>query len=99
MPYLALVHLRERRCATCGDLLAAAGARSFIVDLLGEPLNFADNVPEEMIAEITCANGHDTTLYIPNDIGAEETLLTPEDAPIAKDATVIPTVASIEPTE
>lgn len=45
--------------------------------------------PEEMTVEIECPNGHPVTLYVPNEIAAEETLRTPETAPIARDATIV----------
>lgn len=87
MPFLALVHLKALPCATCGELLAPAGARSFVVDEDGNPVDFpADRAPEEMVVDIHCAHGHETMLYVPNEIGAEEALLTPEDAPIGRDA-------------
>lgn len=70
--------------------LAEAGARSFIVDGQGDPVLFAeDDPPAEMIVQITCRNGHDTRLTVPNEISAEETLQTPEDAPVATDAVLI----------
>lgn len=91
MPYLALVHLRELRCKTCNALLALAGARSFIVDLSGEPHNFVEGaVPEEMTLDMTCPNGHDTQLLVPNEIAAEEVLLIPDEAPVAVDAVIVP---------
>jgi hypothetical protein len=87
MPFLALVHLHELHCPTCNALLAAAGARSFIVGANGEPINFStEEPPAEMTVDILCPNGHNVTLYVPNEIGAEETLSTPEDAPIGRDA-------------
>jgi len=87
MPFLALVHLRELRCATCDALLAEGGARSFVVDERGEAINFSsEDPPAEMAIDIVCPNGHETRLYVPNEIGAEETLSTPEDAPIGRDA-------------
>lgn len=87
MPFLALVHLRELRCPECETLLAEAGARSFLVDASGEAINFSGSEPpEEMTVAIRCPQGHEATLYVPNEIGAEETLITPEDAPIARDA-------------
>ena len=90
MPFLALVHLRELRCAECNALLAEAGARSFIVDAAGNPLNFSqEEPPEEMTVVIACPNGHDTTLYVPNEVAAEETLVTPADSPIARDAVLV----------
>jgi hypothetical protein len=90
MPFLALVHLRERRCAQCGELLAAAGARSFVVDEDDNPVNFSqDEPPEEMTVALVCANGHVTRLQVPQELSAEETLATPDDAPIGRDATIV----------
>ncbi|HEX8806594.1 MAG TPA: hypothetical protein VF741_06575 [Candidatus Aquilonibacter sp.] len=90
MPFLALVHLRERRCAQCDALLGAAGARSFVVDTRGDPLNFSeDEPPEEMRVELVCQNGHTTTLRVPEDLAAEETLVTPDGAPIGRDAMIV----------
>jgi hypothetical protein len=90
MPFLALVHLRERRCAQCNALLGAAGARSFVVDQRGEPVNFSeDEPPEEMQVNVVCQNGHTTTLRVPEDLGAEETLVTPDGAPIGRDAMIV----------
>lgn len=88
--YLALVHLRDAVCSQCGAPLAAAGARSFVVDSDGAPHAFErDAVPEEMAANIQCENGHDNRFFVPNELAAEETLQTPEDAPIARDAEVL----------
>jgi len=90
MPFLALVHLRERRCPQCHALLGAAGARSFVVDERGDPVNFSqDDPPEAMVVEFVCPNGHRTALNVPEDLSAEETLATPEDAPIGRDATIV----------
>lgn len=90
MPFLALVHLRDLACAECGERLASAGARSFLVDDAGEAVGFAENeIPEEMTVEIRCARGHLTRLFVPNEIGAEEALVVPDDAPIAKDAIIV----------
>lgn len=90
MPFLALVHLRELRCAQCNELLADAGARSFLVDASGEAVHFAEEEPpDEMTAAIYCSRKHENLLYVPNEIGAEETLYTPEQAPIARDATML----------
>lgn len=87
MIYLALVHLRDLACEACGAPLAVAGARSFIVTEDDEPLGFEANaVPEEMTVELRCPFGHTTTMFVPNEIGAEETMQTPEDAPIGADA-------------
>lgn len=90
MPFLALVHLHDLRCGECSELLAAAGARSIIVDEQDEPVNFeSGGVPEEMQVELICNLGHDTLLYVPNEIAAEETLTTPDDAPIGRDAMLV----------
>ena len=89
MIYLALVHLRDLACEPCGAPLAVAGARSFIVADDGEPVGFEPGaVPEEMTVELRCPLGHVTTLLVPNEIAAEETMQTPEDAPIGADAFV-----------
>ncbi len=90
MIYLALVHLRDMVCEACGAPLAEAGARSFIVDDDGEPHGFPeDAVPDEMNVELLCPLGHVSELFVPNEIGAEETMRTPEDAPIGADARII----------
>jgi hypothetical protein len=90
VPFLSLVHLRELTCAQCGKVLAAAGARSFIVDADGNPAHFSkDDPPAEIVVELTCRNGHATELNVPNEIAAEETLTTPEEAPIATDAVIL----------
>lgn len=90
MAYLSLVHLRALKCAQCGAELAQPGARSFVVNLAGDPIDFPDDGgPAEMSVELTCVNDHATTLLVPNEIGAEPTMLTPEDAPIATDAAVV----------
>ena len=90
MPFLALVHLRELRCAQCNELLASPGARSFLVDQNGEAMSFTqDEPPAEMTAAIVCSRGHENLLYVPNEIAAEETLYTPEGAPIARDAIML----------
>lgn len=87
--FLSIVHLRERRCGICNDLLAAPGARSFVVAADGSPEPFDRDDPlAEMTVEIRCANGHATQLFLPNEISAEETLLTPDDAPLGRDATL-----------
>ncbi|MDQ2873245.1 MAG: hypothetical protein M3R35_08975 [Candidatus Eremiobacteraeota bacterium] len=89
MPFLSLVHLRDMQCAVCKSPIARAGARSFVVDLGGTPIHFStDDPPAEMIVELVCSNGHANELNVPNEISAEETLSTPDDAPIACDATL-----------
>ncbi len=90
MPFLALVHLRERRCSQCNALLGTAGARSFVVDERGDPVNFSqDEPPEELRVELICENGHTTMLRVPEDLGAEDTLVTPDGAPIGRDAMIV----------
>ena len=85
--FLSLVHLRALRCALCDKLLAEPGSRSFIVDANGDPVSFpADNPPEEMTLEIVCEQGHVTQVSVPHEVGAEESLTTPDDAPVARDA-------------
>lgn len=90
MIYLALVHLRDLACTACGAPLAEAGARSFVVDADGEPHGFPEEgAPEELRVALTCPLGHENELYVPNEIGAEETMRTPDDAPIGADARII----------
>ncbi len=90
MIFLSLVHLRDLHCAACGALLASAGARSFVVDADDTPVGFSkDDQPAEMTVQIGCPNGHDTELLVPNEIGAEETLRTPDDAPLGADAVLL----------
>jgi hypothetical protein len=88
--FLSLVHLRELQCEECSALLAQPGARSFIVDAQGDPLPFsAEDPPAEMVVHVLCPNGHSTELNVPNEISAEESLNTPDDAPIGLDACLI----------
>jgi|GEM_PF-1451738 len=90
MPYLSLVHLRDLRCEHCKAVLAQAGARSFILDESGNPVNFSKNdPPAEIVVELDCPNGHATELNVPNEIAAEEALTTPEDARIGADARLV----------
>lgn len=90
MPFLALVHLRERRCPQCNALLGAAGARSFVVDQRWDPVSFSQDEPlEHMQVEVICENEHATMLRVPDDLGAEETLVTPDGAPIGRDAMIV----------
>jgi hypothetical protein len=85
--YLSLVHLRKLVCRECGALLAEPGARSFVVDAEGEAVKFDEqDQPAEMQLEMICPNGHSTGLFVPNEISAEETLATPDEAPLAGDA-------------
>jgi hypothetical protein len=85
--FLNLVHLRELRCRLCGELLAPPGARSFIVDNEGNPVHFsADHPPEQLVVELICSNGHATVVNVPGDISVEESMTTPDDAPVALDA-------------
>jgi hypothetical protein len=87
VPFLAVVHLRQLVCPECSAEIAPAGARSFVVDRGGSPINFdQERMPSEMTLSIACPNGHVATLLVPNEVAAEETLLTPEGAPIAPDA-------------
>jgi hypothetical protein len=87
MSYLALVHLHDLACSACSAPLAVAGARSFVVGADGMPIDFpAQNEPAEMEVELRCPLGHVTQLFVPNEIAAEEALLTPEEAPVGADA-------------
>lgn len=89
MPFLAIVHLHELTCSRCKALLARPGSRSFIVDGEGDPVPFdAEDPPAEMRVEILCPSGHAAVLFVPNEVSAEPALETPEDAPIAADATL-----------
>ena len=90
MPYLDVVHVRELRCPQCNALLATAGARSFIVDENGSPVSFlADDPPAAMLVEFMCPSEHVCSLTVPGQISAEETMTTPDDAPIAADARLV----------
>lgn len=83
------MHLRELRCDRCGEIVAQAGARSFITDQAGDPLYFTpEDPPAEMVVQFLCPNGHAVELNVPNEISAEEALATPDDAPIATDARI-----------
>ncbi len=87
MPFLAVVHLRDLACRECGAVIAAPGARSFVVDPEGAPLVVDEqSMPSEMTLTIACPRGHLTTVLVPNEVAVEETMATPEDAPIAADA-------------
>jgi hypothetical protein len=71
-------------------VVAAAGARSFIVNLDGDPVQFsAGDPPAEMVVHLLCSNGHANELNVPNEISAEESMVTPDEAPIAADACLI----------
>lgn len=88
--FLDLVHLLELRCEQCSAVLAQPGSRSFIVDNSGDPVNFSqDDPPAEMVVHLACPSGHTTELNVPNEISAEETLVTPDEAPIAVDACIV----------
>jgi len=90
LPFLDIVHVRERRCAQCGEIFAEPGSRSFIVDASGLPVNFdAEKPPEQLRLALTCPYGHVTTVNVPEDLSAEATLMTPDDAPIAVDAVLV----------
>jgi hypothetical protein len=87
VPFLAIVHLRQLVCRDCGAKIAEPGARSFVVGEDGTPVRFDEaNVPAAMTLSIACPNGHLTTLLVPNEVAAEETMATPDGAPIAADA-------------
>jgi hypothetical protein len=87
VPFLAVVHLRDLACRECGAEIAAPGARSFVVDPQGAPILFDEqSMPGEMTLTIACPRGHLSELLVPNEVGVEETLATPDAAPIAPDA-------------
>lgn len=88
--FLSIVHLVALKCEECSADLAQPGARSFIVDSQGDPVQFsADDPPAEMVVELSCPNGHVTELNVPNEISAEESMTTPDEAPIGADACLI----------
>lgn len=88
--FLSLVHLTELRCEQCNAPLAQPGARSFIVTLEGDPVRFSpDDPPAEMVVHLFCASGHASELNVPNEISAEESMMTPDDAPLGADACLI----------
>lgn len=88
--FLSLVHLAELRCEQCTELLAEPGARSFIVNGQGDPVDFsADDPAAEMVAQLVCSNGHATEVNVPNEISAEEAMSTPDEAPMGVDACLI----------
>jgi hypothetical protein len=88
--FLSLVHLTELRCEQCGDVLAEPGARSFIVTPGADPVVFSsEDPPAEMVVQVLCRCGHANELNVPNEISAEESLNTPDEAPIAADACLI----------
>jgi hypothetical protein len=88
--FLSLVHLTQLRCEECKDILAEPGARSFIVTLDGDPVRFSpDDPPAEMVVHLLCRNGHANELNVPNEISAEESLNTPDEAPLGADACLI----------
>lgn len=88
--FLSIVHLRELRCTLCSDILAPAGARSFIVDAAGDPVPFdSENIPPQMRLQIACSNGHVNEVDVPNEASAEEVMSTPDDAPAGKDAVLL----------
>ncbi|HTX58394.1 MAG TPA: hypothetical protein VMH02_01870 [Verrucomicrobiae bacterium] len=85
--FLSLVHLRDLRCGVCGTLLASAGARSFVVGGDGLPASFdQSDPPAELAAALLCPQGHEALLRVPGDVSAEESLATPDGAPVAADA-------------
>lgn len=90
MGFLAVLHVRPLACPKCGARITAPGARSIVVDSEGAPVFFTpEAVPENMTVEIPCANGHVVALRVPDDLSAEETLMIPDDAPVAENATII----------
>lgn len=87
--FLSVVHLHPLLCS-CGEMLAQAGARSFVVDAGGDPLAFsAADPPAEMVVAFTCGHGHVNQLRIPNELSAEETMQSPDDAPLGADAVLV----------
>jgi hypothetical protein len=87
MPFLAVLHLRPLVCPVCGIAVADPGSRSFVVNADGSPAAFQeDHLPERMTVAVRCSNGHVIERAVPDDVSAEETLTTPEDAPIGPDA-------------
>jgi len=71
-------------------MLAVAGARSFVVDGAGEPVYFSESQAlTGMRVALVCENGHTTRLSVPEDVAAEATLMTPEEAPIGRDAALV----------
>jgi hypothetical protein len=79
------------RCPECGIVLAAAGARSFVVDIEDEAINFSQaEPPEQMKVAILCPNGHRVLQRVPEELSAEEALAVPDDAPVAHDALLMP---------
>lgn len=88
--FLSLVHLAELRCEECKAPLAEPGARSFIVTVDGDPVRFSpEDPPAEMVVHLLCENGHATELNVPNEISAEESMTTPDEAPLGVDACLI----------
>lgn len=88
--FLSLVHLNELRCEECGEVLADPGARSFILNAEGDPIAFsAEDPPAEMVVHLLCSRGHASELNVPNEISAEESMTTPDEAPIGADACLI----------
>lgn len=78
------------RCATCDELLADPGARSFLVNASGDPLSVGtEDPPSTILVEVRCSNGHSSRLRVPDDLAAEETIAVPDDAPIARDARIV----------
>jgi hypothetical protein len=89
VPFLAVLHLRPLACPRCGAPITAPGARSFVVDAEGSPVFFSPEAsPQAMTVRIPCANGHPVSLRVPEDVSAEEALMTPDNAPIAQNATL-----------
>jgi hypothetical protein len=90
VPFLAVTHLHAARCPQCGSLLAAPGARSFIVAEDGLPASFSESdLPNEIAVELQCPHGHALRLLIPNQAAAEDVAAIPDEAPIGSDARLI----------
>jgi len=88
--FLSLVQLTELRCEECGEVLAQPGARSFILNAEGDPVAFStEDPPAEMVVHLLCPSGHTSELNVPNEISAEESMTTPDEAPIGADACLI----------
>lgn len=72
-------------------MLATAGARSFVVDDADEAINFSESdPPQTMTVSILCPSGHQVVQTVPEQLSAEEALAVPDNAPIARDARLMP---------
>ena len=71
----------------CGQVIAHAGERSFVVDRAGDAAGFdEDDLPYEMVCEILCEDGHARQFLVPNELSAEDVLSTSGGVPIGRDA-------------